>query len=66
VYPDLFANTNGFYAAFAYLYPFHPSDVRPGGPSVVSGPRQGMPLPPNASRQNMPLSSTARQPMPFE
>jgi hypothetical protein len=66
VYPDLFVNANIFYAAFCYLYPFHPNDVRPGAPSTASGPRQDLPPAPNAARQNMPLSSSARQPMPFD
>jgi len=64
VYPDLFANTNTFYNAFCYLYPFHPNDVRPGGPNAASGPRQAMPQAPNAARQNIPLSSSGRQSMP--
>ena len=66
VYPDLFVNTNTFYNAFCYLYPFHPNDVRPSGPSTAAGPRQTMPQAPNAARQNLPLSSSVRQPMPFE
>jgi hypothetical protein len=66
VYPDLFVNANISYAAFCYLYPFHPNDVRPGAPSAASGPRQDLPPAPNAARQNMPLSFSARQPMPFD
>ena len=66
LYPDLFVNTNTFYEVFCYLYPFHPNDVRPSGPSVAGGPRGAMPPPPSAQRQNLPLSGSVRQPMPFE
>jgi hypothetical protein len=64
--PALFVNTNAFYNTFAYLYPFHPNDVRPGGSSVVPGPRGPMPPAPNAARGAMPLSTSVRQPMPFQ
>ena len=66
LYPDLFVNVSTFYNTFVYLYPFHPNDLRPSGPSVAGGPRGAMPAAPNAARQNLPLSSTPRQPMPFE
>ena len=44
LYPALFTNPNTFYNTFAYLYPFHPNNIR----------------------ANMPLSSSTRQPMPYE
>ena len=64
--PALYVNTNTFFSLFAYLYPFHPNDVRPGGSSIVPGPRGPMPPAPNAARANMPLSTSVRQPMPFQ
>ena len=64
--PALFVNSNTFYDAFCYLYPFHPNDLRPGGPSVAPGARNALPLPPSAARGSMPLASSTRQPMPYQ
>ena len=62
--PALFVNSNTFYGAFCYLYPFHPNDVRPGGGSVVPGPRDPLPAAPAAARGAMPAAFSPRAAMP--
>ena len=62
--PALFVNSNTFFGVFCYLYPFHPNDLRPGGGSIVPGPREPLPAAPAAARGAMPAAFAPRAAMP--
>ena len=62
--PALFVNSHIFYSAACYLYPFNPSDLRPGAPSAAPGPREPLPVARSAAREAMPTATSPRTPIP--